>query len=104
MAGSKLKTASKKASKKADGKAKPAKKATGDDAAKMEKKRAKLLARSQDLEKEAHKLLAEAKEAADKYQELTKALEDMEEEEDTSSEVCFSPRSSLELNMLTRLM
>lgn len=94
MAGTKLKTSkpekAKKASKKAENKAKAGKKAVDEDTAKVEKKRAKLLARSQELEKEAHKLLAEAKKAADKYAELTKSLEDEEDDTSSESEVRFS--------------
>ncbi|EGX92517.1 hypothetical protein CCM_03890 [Cordyceps militaris CM01] len=82
MAGTKPKT--NKVAQRSKGKAKPGNMAVHQDTAKIEKKRAKLLARSQELEKEAHRLLAEAKKAADAYAELTKFLE--EQDDDTSSE------------------
>ncbi|ATY66439.1 hypothetical protein A9K55_000929 [Cordyceps militaris] len=82
MAGTKPKT--NKVAQRSEGKAKPGNMAVHQDTAKIEKKRAKLLARSQELEKEAHRLLAEAKKATDAYAELTKFLE--EQDDDTSSE------------------
>lgn len=74
------------APKKANDKTKSVKLATSEDVNKMEKKRVKLLARSQKLEREARKLLSEAKKAADEYADLTKALE---EQDNTSSKVPF---------------
>lgn len=74
------------APKKANDKTKSVKLATSENIKKMEKKRAKLLARSQKLDKEAQKLLAEAKKAADEYADLTRALE---HQDNTSSEVQF---------------
>lgn len=87
MAGTKFKVPKAEKSKKVEGKARSVKRSSIDNAAKIEKKRAKLLTRSQELEKEAHKLLAEAKKAVDKYEELTRELEAGEDDDDTSSEV-----------------